>query len=183
MNDFGINAQIRHFLNKSQKQHTTEEANESRLVTKVRWVVESASCRIKKWQLLSNTIPNSQIPYVGDYVRIVCSLCNAFRPPLTSTDSDKVIARRRMALAKCPNKLQDKVMQSGWDNKRAIWKKIDDTKLDSFLELTEDELRDLTMGINQLRPNPTRMNTLTKMDHMRNWGKGGGGFGWCDGAG
>lgn len=39
LKDFGINAQMPHFLNKSQKQHTTEEANESRLVTKVRWVV------------------------------------------------------------------------------------------------------------------------------------------------
>ena len=66
-------------------------------------------------------MPNSQIPYVGDYVRIVCSLCNAFRSPLvTSTDSDKVIARRMMALAKSPNKLQDKVMKSDWDKKRVI---------------------------------------------------------------
>ena len=29
---------------------------------------------------LSNKIPNSKIPYVGDYVRIVCSFCNVFRP-------------------------------------------------------------------------------------------------------
>ena len=114
-----------HFLNKSQKQHTNEETNESMLVTKVRLVVESANGRIKKWKALSNTMPNSQIPYVGDNnVRIVCSLCNAFRPPLvTSTDSDKVIARRMMALAKSPNRLQDKVMKSGWDKKQVIWKK------------------------------------------------------------
>ena len=106
LKDFGINAQMPHFLNKSQKQHTTEETNESRLVTKVRWVVESANGRIKKWKALSNTMPNSQIPYVGDYGRIVCSFCNAFRSPLvTSTNSVKVIARRMMALAKRPNKL------------------------------------------------------------------------------
>ena len=118
LKDFGINAQMPHFLNKPQKQHTSEEANESRLVTKVRWVVESVNGRIKKWKVLSNILPNSQIPYVGDYVRIVCSLCNAFRHPLvTNTDSDKVIARRMMALAKSPNKLQDKVMKSGWDKK------------------------------------------------------------------
>ena len=152
LKDFGINSHMPHFLNKSQKQHTTEEANESRPVTKVRWVVESANGRIKKWKALSNTMPNSQIPYVGDYVRIVCSLCNAFRPPLvTSKDSDKVIARRMMALAKTPNKLQDKVLKNGWDKKRVIWKKIDDEKLENFPEMTEDELRDLTMGIYQLK--------------------------------
>ena len=110
-----------HFLNKFEKQHTTKEANRSRLVTKVRWVVESDNGRIKKWKALSNTLPNSQIPYVGDYVRIIRSLCNAYRLPfVTSTDSDKVIARRLMALAKCANKLQDKVINSGWDTKRVI---------------------------------------------------------------
>ena len=31
---------------------------------------------------------------------------------VTSTDSDKVIARRMMALAKSPSKLQDKVMKN-----------------------------------------------------------------------
>ena len=39
-------------------------------------------------------------------------------------------------------------MKSGWDKERVIWKKIDDTKL-NFPELTEDELRGLTMGIYQ----------------------------------
>ena len=35
--------------------------------------------------------------------------------------------------------------------KRVIWKKMDDTKLDNFSELTEDELRGLTMGIIELQ--------------------------------
>ena len=64
---FGISARMPHFLNKSQKQHTTEEANEPRLVTKVRWIVESANGRIKKWKALSNKMPDCQIPYIGDY--------------------------------------------------------------------------------------------------------------------
>ena len=36
-----------HVLNKSQKRHTTEEANESMPVTNVRLVVESLSGRVK----------------------------------------------------------------------------------------------------------------------------------------
>ena len=102
-----------HFLKKSEKQHSTEEANESRLVTKVRWVVMSANGRKKQWRTLSNVLPNSQIPFAGDYVRIVCSLCNAFRPPLvTSLESDAVMAKRMMELAKSANKLQQNVTDS-----------------------------------------------------------------------
>ena len=84
-----------------EKQHSTEEANESRLVTKVRWVVDSANGVIKQWKALSNVLPNSQIPFAGDYVRIVCSVCNSFRPSLvTSLESDVVMAKRMMALSK-----------------------------------------------------------------------------------
>ena len=152
LKEFGIDSYMPHFLNKSQKQHTTEEANESRLVTKVRWVVESVNGRVKKWKALSNKMPNSQIPYVGDYVRIVCSLCNAFRPPLvTSSESDGILAKRMMVLAKSSNTLQGKVFKHSWDKKRVIWKKINDSNLEDFPELTENELRDLTMGIYQLK--------------------------------
>ena len=49
---------------------------------------------------------NSLITYAGNYVRIVCSLCNAFRLPLvTSSESDGILAKRMMVLEKSSNKL------------------------------------------------------------------------------
>ena len=48
LEDFGIKSHMPHFLTKSQKQLSTEEANETRLVTKVRWVVESVNGRVKQ---------------------------------------------------------------------------------------------------------------------------------------
>ena len=89
-----------HFLNKSDKQHNTEEVHESRLVTKLRWVVEFAIGRIKQWKALSNKLLNSQIPYADDYVRFVCLIFNDFRLPLvTSLEADAGIAKM-MILAK-----------------------------------------------------------------------------------
>jgi len=32
------------------KQHSTEEANFSRLVTKIRWIIESVTVEFKKWK-------------------------------------------------------------------------------------------------------------------------------------
>ena len=43
------------------KQHNTEDANSSRLVTKIRWVIESANGRIKKWKYFSNVLINKNI--------------------------------------------------------------------------------------------------------------------------
>ncbi|CAC5402839.1 unnamed protein product [Mytilus coruscus] len=46
----GFSVQMPLYLKKGQKQHTTEEANTSRLVTKVRWIVESVNDgEISEW--------------------------------------------------------------------------------------------------------------------------------------
>ena len=66
-----------------------EEGNESRIVTKMKWVVESANGRIKNWKAFRNTMSHSQIPYIGYYVRVVRSLYNALRySTVISTESD-----------------------------------------------------------------------------------------------
>ena len=49
--------------------------------------------------------------------------------------------------------------------KRVIWKKIDDTQLDNYPESTEDELRDLTMGIYQ----PKQAKSYTDEQSYENW--------------
>lgn len=46
------------YLPKGAKQHSTEEANMSRLITKVRWVIESVIKRIKQWKMLNKVIPS-----------------------------------------------------------------------------------------------------------------------------
>ena len=105
LKDFGIKSHMPHFLTKSQKQLSTEEANETRLVTKVRWVVESVNGRVKQLKAVSNVMPNSQIPYIGDYIRIICSVCNAFRPVLLkNNEEDEVLAERMLKLSKLPNR-------------------------------------------------------------------------------
>lgn len=66
LQDLGIQAEMPKFMIKGQKQLSTEDANSSRLVTKVRWVVESANARIKRWKYLEKVLPTNQIPYIGD---------------------------------------------------------------------------------------------------------------------
>ena len=103
------------------------------------------------WSLLVNVLPNSQILFAGDYVRIVCSLCNAFRPPIvTSLETDPVIAKLMMVLAKSPNKLQQKVRDNKWDKRHTIWKTIIVSAMPDFPQLNEFKLRDLTMGVYQI---------------------------------
>jgi hypothetical protein len=94
LNDLGLQAEMPSFLEKAH-QHTTLEANQSRLITKNRWVVESVNGIIKKWKYLDNVVINMNIPYVGDDFRFVCALINKYRPPrIKNNDDDSNIAKK-----------------------------------------------------------------------------------------
>jgi len=56
-----------HFL-QNKHQHTTKEANESRLITSVRWIIETVNGLTKRWKALGQVMPNSQILLIGDFV-------------------------------------------------------------------------------------------------------------------
>lgn len=62
-------------------------------------MIEAVNGFLKKGKALDYVFPNSQIPYVGDYVCIVSALCNAFRPPRTSDDPNTIIAERMLRLS------------------------------------------------------------------------------------
>jgi len=152
LEEMNLIAKMPHFLGAGRAQHTAEEANQSRLVTSVRWVVESANGLLKTWKALAGTIPNSQVPYIGDYVRIISALCNAFRPPRVQiSDEENVLAQRMLSLSKHPNMLKMRAENEGWSRKRVDWIRIAAVDLHDFPRLTYAELCDLTMGIYQLK--------------------------------
>ncbi len=98
MESLGLNVVLPPFLN-GRRQFTTSEANQSRYVTKVRWVVEAVNSRIKQFKYLSNTIPNSSIPHLEQYISIVCAIINRYQPPMkTSTAADVVIGEKMTSL-------------------------------------------------------------------------------------
>lgn len=73
------------------------------ILKQIRWVVESSNARIKRWRYLDRTLPTNQIPFVGDYVRIVCALSNKFFPPLNkghSIEEDEADAAKMLYLSK-----------------------------------------------------------------------------------
>ena len=77
---FGYETKMPSFLQKDQAQYTTIEANKTRLITKARWVIESANGRVKQWRFFSNIVPNTMIEKIGSYFEIVCALINCYRP-------------------------------------------------------------------------------------------------------
>ncbi|CAG2245126.1 unnamed protein product [Mytilus edulis] len=151
LDDLGIKSQMPSFLTKGQKQMTTDEANASRLVTKVRWVVESANARIKRWKYLSHVLPNKQVPYIGDYVCIVCGISNKYLPPLSpGCDNEEALAAKMLYLSKRVNTLKQRVEEENLERRKTIWKEPDNI-LDDFPLLDEEDLRNITCGVYQIK--------------------------------
>ena len=67
------------------KQFSAEEANQSRCITKVRWVVEEANRRIKQFRYFANTIQNSSLMYLESDLSIACALINRYQRPMTTS--------------------------------------------------------------------------------------------------
>ncbi|XP_055997806.1 uncharacterized protein LOC125683246 [Ostrea edulis] len=150
--DLGIQAEMPCFLEKGQRQMSTDDANISRLVTKVRWVVESSNARIKRWRYLDKTLPTNQIPFIGDYVKIVCALSNRFSPPLNkSTEEDEAEAVKMLYLSKQVNNLKQTVEENCLNRRSIQWQAVHECDIQNFPTLDEEQLRDLTCGTYQLK--------------------------------
>ncbi|XP_056001835.1 uncharacterized protein LOC125657084 [Ostrea edulis] len=150
--DLGIQAEMPCFLEKGQRQMSTGDANISRLVTKVRWVVESSNARIKRWRYLDKTLPTNQIPFIGDYVKIVCALSNRFSPPLNkSTEEDEAEAVKMLYLSKQVNNLKQTVEENCLNRRSIQWQAVHECDIQNFPTLDEEQLRNLTCGTYQLK--------------------------------
>ncbi|CAC5412517.1 unnamed protein product [Mytilus coruscus] len=112
------------FLKRNEKQLSVEDGNTTRLVTKVRWVVESVNGRIKQWRLLEKVLPNSLIPYAGEYIRFVSAICNKYRPPLNAGNNNEDLLLE---------------VEDGNDS------------VEDFPKLSEEDIRDITLGVYQLK--------------------------------
>ena len=100
-------------LEKGQRQFTTMEGDASRLVTKLRWVIESVNGRIKNvFNFFDNTISNR---YVGNgklrrFLRIASPLLNAYFPVIRSDKvGDVELAQYMLDRAEMSNLLQVKI--------------------------------------------------------------------------
>ena len=72
-------------------QLTRLQANETRLVTKIRWVIEDANGVLKQsFRAFDGTIQNKMLNHIMNDFRIACSLVNCFFTRKISDEEDGV---------------------------------------------------------------------------------------------
>ncbi|GFS83284.1 DDE Tnp4 domain-containing protein [Trichonephila clavipes] len=140
------------FLDK-QSQLSTEDTNKTRLVTSIFLCSRSSKRPAQELESFKQYYLKCPIPYIGDYVTIVCAIVNAFHPSrLNNIEDDNVIVQRMLDLVKKPNYLQQTIAENGWARKRAIWVLLSDSDLPDFPRLTWKKLQYL-IQLKQSRSN------------------------------
>ena len=128
LNDLGIHV-LMPALKGKRSQLTTKEANDSRYVTKLRWVVEAVHGLIKqKFKLLDRKLDNKMLPQTGRLMRIASYLHNVYSAKLNSEVKENRLRRRKLA-----------------------FKNISSEDLLDFPELTENDLVLLFSGTYQMK--------------------------------
>ena len=68
LKSLGIDVAMPSCLDPSQKQIDVQNANDSRFVTMLRWMVESVNVCIKRFKWFNQVTPNSSLPSIQDYL-------------------------------------------------------------------------------------------------------------------
>ena len=158
LENLGYSTYMPKFLKKNQIQFSTEEANETRITTKIRWMVEAANGRLKKWRIFDKVVPNTLVPVVSDYFSIVCALINRFFPVyMFDTGKYDLLAKKMLSLLNETNELKDYVARIKHGTERRLkWEALDASgTIMDFHRLSFDDLMELILGVYQLKQTKT----------------------------
>lgn len=147
----GYTVKMPECLSKNQKQLTTEQANKSRLVTKVRYMVEVVNGKLKSFRLLDRVRPNTMVPSLGADFKIAASLINEFfRPPTPDSDEPFIAQLMKSQLTK-ENALRKLVDEKNLERVTTQFEKLNAEELSEFPRLEIEDLKYLTLGSYQLK--------------------------------
>ena len=103
------------------------------------------------------TVPNTQIPFIGDYVCIVSALCNRYSPPLSTgnTNDDLAMACKMRSLSLSPTKrIPSSCRDRGHgpeDLRMGKRVSVASDVVPDFPRIIEEEIRQITLGIYQVK--------------------------------
>ncbi len=128
------------------KQLSWEQANSSRLATKCRYVVEVINGYIKNYNIFDRVWKNKALPHLFLDFKIVAAILNFNFTPIISDAEDGPNIAKQIILRSKPNFLANLVKELGLNNKRAIFRKMDQTLFQDFPKLSPEDLKFIALG-------------------------------------
>ena len=125
------------------------QANETRLVTKVRWIIEDINGCIKsQFRIFDGTIQNKMLLHIMDDLKIACALINCFYTRKLSDIEDSIeIAQEMKKNVSKKNELEKYFKKSA----KNLFELLDTSTLNDFPKLPIEDIRKkITFGWYQI---------------------------------
>jgi len=153
----GIRWRMPAFLEQGQSQLLTDEANDSRIITKTRWIVEARNGHIKSiFKFFQQTISIPHLPNFGDFYRIAGAIINRYHPSVQMEGANRELACQLLEKANEVNVVQALVEAEHLNTRNAQrWIRLNAQHVPDFPILDLHFLRDLTVGIYQIHLAPS----------------------------
>ncbi|XP_058796541.1 uncharacterized protein LOC131667246 [Phymastichus coffea] len=152
----GIEHRMPALLQYGQRQLTTVDANDSRTVTKNRWVVEARNGHIRNiFKFLAQTINLEYAKHLNAYYRIAGAIINRYHPVLIMQGADAAQAREIIRRSRMPNVVQARVEVENLVRRNGQWRRLNQEAVVDFPIFDLDYLRDLTIGTYQVNLSPS----------------------------
>ncbi|KYN19756.1 hypothetical protein ALC57_07909 [Trachymyrmex cornetzi] len=164
----GITCKMPAFLQTGERQLSTEDGNESRLVTKNRWVVEARNGHLKSiFKFLAQVMQIQHLPNLGDFYRIAGAIINKYHSLIHMDEANAALAQRLLEKAKEPNVVQALIEVNNLHTRNAQrWVRLSADQLQDFPVLTLEFLKNLTCGIYQLELSPSYIQDKLQRDQL-----------------
>lgn len=115
----GIRYEMPAFLQRNERQLSTEDANRSRLVTKSRWIVESRNGHLKSiFKFFDKVVPYVHVLNLRDFYGIAGGLINRFHEPVIIEGTNEDLARAMLQRAQEVNVLKARIEVDNLFNRR-----------------------------------------------------------------
>ncbi|XP_029173786.1 uncharacterized protein LOC114942563 [Nylanderia fulva] len=149
-----------------ERQLSTEDANDSRLVTKTRWIVEARNGHIKSiFKFFEKIIQIQHLPNLGDFYRIAGAIINRYHPPILMEGANVEMAQQLLDKVREPNVVQAMVEVENLKTRNAQrWVRLDAEQLFDFPVLTVEFLKNLTVGVYQIKLAPSYVQDKLQRD-------------------
>lgn len=156
LNHLGIETHMPSLLEPGQSQLDTEDANDSRLITKCRWVVEARNGHIKSiFKFFKDIIPFHHVTHLREYYLTAGAIINKYRRPIVMAGATAELAQVMLERAQTENRLQNRVVAENLARRNAIWNRLNFNHVADFPPLSLNYLKDLTVGVYQLKLSPS----------------------------
>lgn len=148
----GFVIKIPSFSDTPTSQLTTKQANNSRLITKNRYVVEQVNGVVKNFfSYFGKVIRNTTLSTLFQDFRIACALLNIIFKPAEESQIDEDVANRMLSLQHGENFLSRVVLEERLNLRRSSFQVMNISELDEFRKLSYEELHLFCCGPYQLR--------------------------------